>query len=84
MVLGADRRRILQMVLRQGLVQLAIGLSIGLSLALLIARLGGNGVRQALFEVSPNDPVIYLAVLALIAAVVFAATIRAGTTGDAG
>ncbi len=75
MVLGADSARILRMVLTQGFVQLAIGLTIGLSLALVIARVGGDGIRQALFQVSPNDPLIFLAVSLLITLVAFLATI---------
>ena len=66
MVLGADARRILNMVLRQGLLQLTIGLTIGLTLALVIAKLGGDGIQRALFQVKPNDPVIFLAVSTLI------------------
>jgi predicted permease len=75
MVLGADTARILNMVLRQGAWQLGVGLAIGLSLALVIAKLGSDGIRQALFQVSPNDPVIFLAVSAMITLVAFAATI---------
>jgi len=75
MVLGADRRRILRMVLKQGLVQLAAGLGVGLGLALAIAKLGGDGIRQALFQVDPNDPLVFLMVSTLITVVAFAATI---------
>jgi putative ABC transport system permease protein len=75
MVLGADRLRILKMVLRQGAVQLAVGLAIGLGLALVIAKLGGAGIRQALFQVNPSDPLIYGGVSLLLAAVAFVATL---------
>jgi predicted permease len=75
MVLGADRRRILRMVLKQGLVQLAAGLAVGLGLVLAIAKLGGDGIRQALFQVDPNDPLVFLMVSILISLVAFAATI---------
>ncbi|MEO8505206.1 MAG: ABC transporter permease [Acidobacteriota bacterium] len=75
MVLGADSRRILQMVLRQGFVQLAIGLSLGLGLALVIAKVAGDGIARALFQVKPNDPLIFFAVSMLITLVAFAATI---------
>jgi ABC-type antimicrobial peptide transport system permease subunit len=75
MVLGADTRRILNMVLRQGLVQLTIGLAIGLTLALVIAKVGGDGIQRALFQVKPNDPLIFLGVSTLITLVAFAATI---------
>jgi predicted permease len=75
MVLGADRRRILKMVLRQGAIQLGIGLTIGLGLALTIAQLGGGGIRQALFQVDPRDPLVYSGVSLLLAVVAFLATI---------
>jgi len=75
MVLGADARRILKMVLTQGLVQLTVGLTIGLTLALVIGKLGGDGIRRALFQVKPNDPLTFFAVSALITLVAFAATI---------
>ncbi len=75
MALGADRRRILRMVLEQGLRQLAWGLGLGLAAALVIAQVGGAGIRRALFQVDPRDPVIYLAVSALITLVAIAATL---------
>jgi predicted permease len=75
MALGADARAILEMVLRQGLVQLAIGLLLGLGLTLAIAFFGGAGIRQALFEVDPLAPGSYLAVTALITLVAFVATL---------
>jgi ABC-type antimicrobial peptide transport system permease subunit len=63
------------MVLRQGAVQLGIGLAIGLGLALVIAKVGGAGIRQALFQVNPSDPLIYGGVSLLLAAVAFVATL---------
>ena len=47
MALGAHYSRILQMVLRQGTVQLAIGLVLGLGLALALARLAAPGSRTS-------------------------------------
>ncbi|HKB94885.1 MAG TPA: FtsX-like permease family protein, partial [Gaiellaceae bacterium] len=75
MALGADAGRILKMVLRQGLVQLALGLALGLALTLAIATAGGEGVRRALFQVDPRDPLVYLSVSLLISAVAFVATL---------
>jgi predicted permease len=75
MVLGADRRGILGMVLKQGFVQLAIGLVVGLGLTLAIAQVGGDGIRRALFQVDPRNPAVYLAVSFLLAIVAFAATV---------
>lgn len=54
--LGADDRRILRMVLGQGLRQLLLGLGIGLVLALAFARL----LASVLFEVEPFDPPTFL------------------------
>jgi len=73
--LGADTRDILRMILKQGLRQLAVGLGLGLGLALGIAQLGGGGIRQALFQVDPRDPLTYVSVTALITAVAFIATL---------
>ncbi len=55
MALGASRRTILSMVLRQGLVQVVLGLVLGTGVALLVSR----GMRAILFEISPYDPVVF-------------------------
>jgi predicted permease len=52
MALGATRRDILAMVLREGIVLTLVGLFVGLCLALAAARV----VRSALYGVSPVDP----------------------------
>ena len=75
MALGADRRRILGMVVRQSAVQVVLGASAGLGLALTIAMLAGNGIQSVLFGVSARDPWIYLAVVGLVALVSLAATL---------
>lgn len=75
MALGADNRRILRMVLSQGAVQLVIGLSLGLALALTISLVGRDGIANALFQVSPRDPLTYSLVTLLLATVAFIATI---------
>jgi predicted permease len=74
MALGADRRRILRIVLRSSVTQIAIGLVLGLGLAYALARLGGSAVQQALFNVDPAAPDVYFAVGGLIAFVAIAAT----------
>jgi putative ABC transport system permease protein len=75
MALGADSREIMRMMLRQGLRQLGVGLALGLGAALAIAQLGGDGIRRALFQIDPRDPLTYLAVVSLITAVAFVATL---------
>ncbi len=69
MALGADKARILGMVLRQGSRQIVVGLSAGLGLALAIAALGRDAIGSILIGVSALDPLTYGAVTALIAAV---------------
>ena len=75
MALGAHYGRILQMVLRQGIVQLAIGLSIGVGLALGLATLAGSAIQTILFGVSARDPLTYGVVIALITVVSLIATL---------
>jgi putative ABC transport system permease protein len=65
MALGADRGAILAAVLREGLVAVAAGVVVGAAAALLLARV----VARLLFGVPPTDPLTYLAVGALLAAV---------------
>ena len=71
MALGADAARILRMVLQQGLWQIGLGLSLGLGLTLTAAILARDGITGALqlFNISPTDPLTYLAVTVLIAVV---------------
>ncbi len=53
MALGAERRDITGMILREAFVLIIIGIAIGVPLALLAARL----VASQLFELTPSDPV---------------------------
>jgi predicted permease len=75
MALGADHRRILQMVLRQGAVQLLLGLALGLGLALSIGTAFAAGISNALFQISPRDPLTYSAVALLLTVVSLIATL---------
>ncbi|HZS58464.1 MAG TPA: ABC transporter permease [Gemmatimonadaceae bacterium] len=70
MALGADRRRVLGMVMARGVTLTAIGMAIGLVAAVLAAR----GMRAVLFEITPTDPLTYALVLALLAIVALIAT----------
>ena len=74
MALGAQRQRILGMVVRQGMVQVVIGLAIGLAGAIAFGRV----LRGLLFEVQPSDPITFTtALLALAAAALIAIVIPA-------
>jgi len=70
LALGAQRRDVVMMIVRQSLV-LAVGGSVA---GLLVAAISGRLLRQFLFEVSPLDPITYVTVpfmmllLALLAA----------------
>ena len=65
MALGAGRRDISRMVLRQGFLLAAAGIAIGLAGALLVTRL----MLALLYDVSPRDPATFAAVPALLALV---------------
>jgi len=69
--LGADRTRVMRMVLWQGARLAAIGGAIGLALALGAAQL----ISSLLFGVSPLDPLTYVATVAVLGAVTLAATL---------
>src|ERR1039457_478384 len=70
MALGADRRRILGLVLRGALLQLAAGLAIGIPAALA----GGRLLANQLYGVKSYDP----AILALAAVVLMACALVVG------
>jgi len=65
MALGADRRDVSRLILRQGFVLAAAGIGLGLILAYLVTRL----LEALLFEVSPTDPPIFASVPAFLAAI---------------
>jgi ABC-type antimicrobial peptide transport system permease subunit len=65
MALGAQRREVLQLVLRQGLTLACIGVGVGLVGALVVTRL----LRGILFGVTATDPLTYIAVPSALLAV---------------
>jgi predicted permease len=69
MALGADRRSVLGLVLRDGLLLAGVGLALGLAGALATSR----AASSLLFGVGPADPVSFLAVMLTMAVVAFAA-----------
>ncbi|HMC76836.1 MAG TPA: ABC transporter permease [Vicinamibacterales bacterium] len=68
--LGADRRRIRALVLRQGAAPVAAGLAAGLVIAAVTSRLAATFLRG----VEPRDPLTYATVAALLALVAIGAT----------
>jgi predicted permease len=75
MALGADRRRILGMVLRQGSRQVLLGVLVGLGLAFGLASLGRDAIANILIGVSARDPMTFAAVVVLVAVVSLLATL---------
>jgi putative ABC transport system permease protein len=69
MALGADRRRILRLVMSQGMVLALAGVAAGVAISLALSRL----ITSLLFGVGPTDPVTYAGVMALLGAVALAA-----------
>jgi predicted permease len=63
--LGAGRRRVLGLVLRQGMTPVAAGLAAGALAAFAI----GSYISSMLFEVSPHDASVFAAAAAVLAAV---------------
>lgn len=75
MALGADRNRILGMVLRQGSRQVVLGVLIGAGLAFALATFGRDALANILFGVGAQDPLTFLTVGLLVALVSLAATL---------
>ncbi|HEX3703025.1 MAG TPA: ABC transporter permease [Vicinamibacterales bacterium] len=73
MALGADSRRILRMVLRQGSVQIGLGLAVGVGLAFAIATAGANAIGTTLFGVTARDPFTFVVVATVVTLVSVAA-----------
>ena len=71
MALGADRRSVLRMVLRQGLTLTGIGLAAGIAASFLVNR----ALASLLFNVEPNDPATLAGVSGLIALVALVACV---------
>ena len=71
MAFGATRADMLKMVLKQGIVLVLIGLAFGIVGALALAQL----MSGLLFEIEPTDPITFLAVSLVLAAVAIIASV---------
>ena len=65
MALGADRRHVLALVVRQGLSMALVGTAIGVAGALALSRT----VQDLLFGVTATDPLTFAAVVAVLLSV---------------
>ena len=71
MALGADVRRIVLLIVRNGLALVGMGVAIGVIGALI----AGRSLRSQLFETAAMDPAVYTAVAALLVSVTVIATL---------
>ena len=71
MALGADRMKVLRMVLRGAFLQVGIGLAIGLPVAIV----GGHAMASQLFGVKPYDPVVLCTTLLVLCLATFVAAL---------
>jgi len=69
--LGADRWRLVRMVLAQGLLYAVLGLALGLAGSLAFARV----LRSFLYELAPTDPSTFIGVSILLAFVALGASV---------
>ena len=69
MALGAQRRTLVAMVIRHGMVLAAAGLAVGLPSAWLLSRV----LSSLLFEISPRDPITFATVAAVLSLVALVA-----------
>ena len=85
MALGADRRRVVQLVLEEALLLVAVGLAVGVGLSLWAAQ----AAEKLLFGVQPRDPmwlggaVILLSAIAMLAGYIPARRAAAGDPASA-
>ena len=71
MAIGASRRDVLSLVTREGMALVAVGLMLGITTALFAAR----GLGSLLYGIAPNDPLTFIAVALVLAAVALAANL---------
>ena len=72
MALGAERNRVVRLVMREALLLVLIGLALGVPAALICGRVSASRISSLVFGMSPTDPLTLggaVAVLMLVAAV---------------
>ncbi|HEX5217830.1 MAG TPA: ABC transporter permease [Vicinamibacterales bacterium] len=69
MALGADRRRVTTLVVREGMTPALIGLAIGATATLLAARYYGNQIQAFLFNTEPRDAGTFVVVAVVLVVV---------------
>jgi ABC-type antimicrobial peptide transport system permease subunit len=69
MALGADGRQVSWLILRRGLGQVAIGLTLGLAGAFGLSKV----LRAILVQITPSDPITFVAISVLLTSVAIAA-----------
>jgi putative ABC transport system permease protein len=74
MALGAQRGRVLRMIVGEAMALTAAGVALGVTGALLLTRL----LKDLLFHVAPRDPLTLAAVTAMLVLVAFAASYLPG------
>jgi predicted permease len=75
MALGAGFARILAMVMKQGVRQLALGLSLGFALSFALAAVAADAIGNILYGVSSRDPFTYISVFVVVTLVSLAAVL---------
>jgi predicted lysophospholipase L1 biosynthesis ABC-type transport system permease subunit len=69
MALGADRAKVVRMVIGEGVVLAGIGIVIGVGAALALTRV----LRSLLFDINPSDPITYTGLVLLLGTTAFLA-----------
>jgi len=62
LALGADRRSLVALMIRQGVSMAAIGAVIGVAVAMALSR----SIQGLLFGVTPTDPATFIVVIAML------------------
>ena len=80
MALGADKQKILRLVMRQGMILVSYGLSVGLLLALALTRVLTSSIFEIpiLIGVSATDPLTFGSRRCLIVVALLACSSRRG------